>query len=840
MTTNTNQESDHDQNPSPEGTAARADTRAERSIPLPPIDVAAADAAANSIAVVRSVLGTLEQQRVALAEQIGRLEADLESKRSRALEEHTRQLAAELRNAQADHAKQIAALIEQQEKAAKEWRTLEAKCAAERLRHEEDVSSWSAKARARVETELEDARKACEKQVADRRKAVEAELAAKLGDADTAVAARRSAAESELADLRKLRMSDLEVREVAVKAQAEAAAKAVNDAAATNRRAQADIAIAAEDRERAREAVAEALEKNTRAYEQRLSAKQSELDREIRRSEARDAELQQLREIARSIGSRTAEEVLCELEKAQKAEASLRRQLADRPTKEDCQKLDDEIAALRKAAEQSEKERSELSRLRAQKAEWTRTASQQQDAEQQRQIEQTRRVALEGHIEKLTVEVNRLRALHERSQEMASRVREINSPVEKRRDPARNVTQEMPWLASIEKQCRAAGVIFPRRLLHSFHTALKTAEWSPITVLSGVSGTGKSDLPKRYARYGGLNFRSVPVQPNWDSPEAAFGFFNSIANKFNASPLLRLLVQSARAAGEGDGLNDQMSLILLDEMNLAHVELYFSDMLSKLEDRRGDRRLPALEIDIGADADRLKVPLDRNVLWCGTMNEDETTKTLSDKVLDRGNMLVFPRPTELLRRIDPAMGDEAQPLPRKVWESWTAPRSPFTDQEVAEHKKILEEMSQHMESVGRAIGHRVWQSVEYYMANHPLVRHAQVRADGDLLEEAMFIALEDQVVLKVMPKLRGIETRGMARRNCLDPIAKIVDEKFPAVSEDFRAALENGSDSFMWRSAHYLKHYVSPERYQESKSEPAPESTPDAKTAMGAKQGKKA
>ncbi len=159
---------------------------------------------------------------------------------------------------------------------------------------------------------------------------------------------------------------------------------------------------------------------------------------------------------------------------------------------------------------------------------------------------------------------------------------------------------------------------------------------------------------------------------------------------------------------------------------------------------------------------------------------------------------------------------------------------------MAEHKTILEEVSQHMESVGRAIGHRVWQSVEYYMANHPLVRYAQLRADDDLREEAMFIALEDQLVLKVMPKLRGIETRGTARRNCLDPIAKIVDEKFPAVSEDFRAALENGSDSFMWRSAHYLEQYVSPERYQDPKSEPASESTPDAKTAMSAKQGKMA
>ena len=198
----------------------------------------------------------------------------------------------------------------------------------------------------------------------------------------------------------------------------------------------------------------------------------------------------------------------------------------------------------------------------------------------------------------------------------------------------------MAWLNGIWADCEESGFVFPPRLLKAFHTALKTSAWSPLTVLSGVSGTGKSALPRLYARFGGLLHHGVPVQPNWDSPQALFGYFNSIDNLYDATPLLRALVQMQ--AGEGD-LGDHLLLVLLDEMNLAHVELYFSDLLSKLETRRGGEDVP-LELSLGAGLDRFEVKLGSNVFWVGTMNEDETTKSLSDKVLDRGHLLASPAP----------------------------------------------------------------------------------------------------------------------------------------------------------------------------------------------------
>jgi hypothetical protein len=116
-------------------------------------------------------------------------------------------------------------------------------------------------------------------------------------------------------------------------------------------------------------------------------------------------------------------------------------------------------------------------------------------------------------------------------------------------------------------------------------------------------------------------------------------------------------------------------------------------------------------------------------------------------------------------------------------------------------------MNGHLEHVGRALGHRVWQSVEYYLANHPEVIDAQIKHDRDALTRAMRRAFEDQLVLKVMPKLRGIETTGDAQRKCLDPIRKQLDDQNLGLrlAEDFEIACHVGYGAFVWNSARYLE-----------------------------------
>jgi hypothetical protein len=363
--------------------------------------------------------------------------------------------------------------------------------------------------------------------------------------------------------------------------------------------------------------------------------------------------------------------------------------------------------------------------------------------------------------------------------------------------------RETEWLNRVQKGIADCGVELPRRLLNAFHTSLKTSEITQMTILAGVSGTGKSLLPKLYAKAGGILFHMASVQPDWDSPHALFGHYSSIEGQFNATELVRGLYQSQQK-WEGstyEGTAHLMTMFLLDEMNLAHVELYFSDVLSKLEDRRGEKKVPEIGIDLGAGCDRFPIPLGRNILWVGTMNEDETTKALSDKVIDRSALLTFPRPTELKQAaLDRMTALTPANLLASDWAGWCK-ASRITDAQLVPYKKVLEQLNSHLAHSGRAIGHRIWQAVKEYMRLHPEVSAA---VDPKEVEAALKVAFEDQLAMRVMPKLRGLETSGSAQKKTLQPIKKVLETEAPGLIADFTAACESASGVFHWHSAEYI------------------------------------
>ena len=418
---------------------------------------------------------------------------------------------------------------------------------------------------------------------------------------------------------------------------------------------------------------------------------------------------------------------------------------------------------------------------------------------------------LVGECSHLSEQLKRMRAAYEREEDREARIRDIEVPYLQVVPASRSQVgiDEVEWLESIGRQCIDYGLRFHPRILRAFHTSLKTAEWSPLTILAGVSGTGKSELPRLYSHFGGIPFLPLSVQPNWDSQESMLGFFNSIDNKFDAQTVLRFLAQSQRKHDDGyPGLEDAVCMVLLDEMNLAHPELYFAEFLSKLELRRGTKGsdVPFLDVKLGAGLKPYPLPLGRNVLWAGTMNQDETTKSLSDKVLDRSVVIYFPRPTTLERRSKlRSLPQAANLLPRRSWQGWWVRESDFSDEEIRPFKSFIEEMNISLSKVGRALGHRVWQSIEYYMANYPDVRAARKASDSENAQRAMRIAFEDQLVQKVMPKLRGIETRGRSKTECLDRVRAQVVEGGYQIVDDFDLACDFGYGQFMWQSANYLR-----------------------------------
>nr|WP_290446908.1 hypothetical protein [Acinetobacter lwoffii] len=588
--------------------------------------------------------------------------------------------------------------------------------------------------------------------------------------------------------------------------------------------------------------IAERIQTRLQEFEQNEKQFESDKQRLLDRIKQQEELYSAYDELKKLLGDRSAEEVLHDLTTKNEELKVLREEL-QRLSQEPEQYYDNHRAEVAKLEQANQK-------LQDEKRELQRNLDTQEQLEYDQERLQTKFNSLEVRYEAVIADNNKLKETLDRVSpsykdpaDIKARLRNIKRPhiekfVPRRQEKSIN---ELDWLETIRSKIDDYGLHFSNRILCAFHTALKIAEWSPLTVLAGVSGTGKSELPKLYSRFGGINFINVPVQPNWDSQESMLGYFNSISNSYEAQPMLNFLVQSREklitdsenSEDNYNGLEDTVSLVLLDEMNLAHVELYFADFLSKLEQRRAAKNndLPYIDINLGSNIDPYKLSLGRNLLFAGTMNQDETTKSLSDKVIDRGTSIYFPRPTSLHRREKlRALPEQANLLPMSIWWGWINKQSSLSDEIVKPYKQLIENINNCLGADGKALGHRVWQSIEYYMVNHPLVIGLDAQQYPDEYKEALKFAFEDQLVQKVMPKLRGIETRGYAKQHCLDPIREILVKEKLDILDDFDKAMRIGHGQFNWVSADYLNNEQSNERYQELFKLATPTVSSDQKT----------
>ena len=572
--------------------------------------------------------------------------------------------------------------------------------------------------------------------------------------------------------------------------------------------------------------IAERIKTKEEEFEQTQQQFKEDKQRLLDRIKHQDKLNSSYDELEKMLGNRLPEEVLRDLTTKNEELIVLREELK-RPSQELEEYYDNHRAEITKLEQDNQQ-------LQGEKRELQSKLDTQEQLEYDQERLQSKLNSLDVNYKavladnnKLQETLERLRPAYNNPESIEKRIKNIKRPYIQEFVPRRQevTINELDWLEAIRSGIDNHGLQFSHRILCAFHTALKIAEWSPLTVLAGVSGTGKSELPKLYSRFGGINFINVPVQPNWDSQESMLGYFNSISNSYEAQPMLNFLVQSRekRVTDSKDsednynGLDDTVSLVLLDEMNLAHVELYFADFLSKLEQRRGAKNseLPHIDINLGSDIDPYKLSLGHNLLFAGTMNQDETTKSLSDKVIDRGTSIFFPRPESLHRREKlKALPEQAPLLKMTTWWQWIDTEINLSSDTITPYKDLIEGINKCLGTDGKALGHRVWQSIEYYMVNHPLVMGLDAQQYPDEYKEALKFAFEDQLVQKVMPKLRGIETRGYAKEHCLDPIRALLTKEKLDILDDFDRAMRIGHGQFSWVSADYLNNKQSNERYE--------------------------
>jgi MoxR-like ATPase len=179
-----------------------------------------------------------------------------------------------------------------------------------------------------------------------------------------------------------------------------------------------------------------------------------------------------------------------------------------------------------------------------------------------------------------------------------------------------------------------AGLQFDRDAVTRFSAALMA---KPFVILTGLSGSGKTKLAQGFAEWLGCNSASgkcsvVAVGPDWTSKDSALGYPNALdQSAYARTQTLDLILRAVSRP-------DEPFFLVLDEMNLSHVERYFADILSAMESGE------AIHLHSGPE-DRQGVPpalpLPKNLHIIGTVNVDETTYMFSPKVLDRAHVLEF-------------------------------------------------------------------------------------------------------------------------------------------------------------------------------------------------------
>lgn len=271
----------------------------------------------------------------------------------------------------------------------------------------------------------------------------------------------------------------------------------------------------------------------------------------------------------------------------------------------------------------------------------------------------------------------------------------------------------------------------------------------PFVIISGISGTGKTKIVQLFAESVGATerngqFKLIPVRPDWSDGSELLGY-TDIKGEFNKGPLTEVIEHAI----------DHSHLphfVLLDEMNLARVEYYFSDVLSVMESRRrdGDKITSSYLLDEKDIGRPLWLP--ENLYIIGTVNMDETTHPFSKKVLDRANTIEFNEIhledfgfLEKQEEVDPLQISNEQ-----LSSSYISLKDVYgthselvekVSSKVAAINKILERLNAH-------VGYRVRDEVCFYMVHN---------AETELVEENE--AFDFCMMQKILPRITGGDSR---------------------------------------------------------------------------------
>lgn len=285
----------------------------------------------------------------------------------------------------------------------------------------------------------------------------------------------------------------------------------------------------------------------------------------------------------------------------------------------------------------------------------------------------------------------------------------------------------------------------------NFYLALRA---KPFVILAGISGTGKTQLPRKFAAALGFSKDQViqlPVRPDWTDSSDLLGY-TSLEGNFIPKDLT-LAIQKASTNP------DKPYFFILDEMNLARVEHYFSDYLSVIETReRVGKEIktdPILREEIlklaKNNIEFTEMGLPQNLYLIGTVNMDETTHAFSKKVLDRANSIEMNEVDlnwitsnrKKIEQLDNISNDVFQTVYLN-----SAELNESNKESISDEMSLLQSINKILEEADLHFAYRVRDEIAFYL----IINKSFELIDSDT-------AFDFQIVQKILPRIHGSSER---------------------------------------------------------------------------------
>ena len=331
--------------------------------------------------------------------------------------------------------------------------------------------------------------------------------------------------------------------------------------------------------------------------------------------------------------------------------------------------------------------------------------------------------------------------------------------------PIKNVPQNpigdfSDFIEKLEKDVKDAGLVYAPGLMRRFVCAQLA---KPFVVLTGLSGSGKTKLAQAFTDWIAVEntAKIVPVGADWTNSEKMLGYPNALDPDKYVLPdtgVLKLMLD----ARDNPGLP---FFLILDEMNLSHVERYFADFLSTMESE-GTIKLYDGKARFADDGTPVPSVLEwpTNLFVIGTMNVDETTYMFSPKVLDRAQVIEFrvakkaiadfldaPKAPDMksLKEKGAAYAAAFLKLAEKRKEKKPAPT------ELATVKTALVGMFEELEKLGSEFAFRSAGEIVNFIAYYlEASGYGKIQGVTDK-QKCLTSAIDAAVVQKLLPKLHG-------------------------------------------------------------------------------------